>query len=138
MRFDGKTLARFPRLSSTVLREKMKRLGAIVAIIIIIGCAGTRSNGLVGTWQTGVIESELGSSIITITYHDNGIVEGSIRFIGEDSGGGEMLQWYGTYTVDGDTILREVDNRVVKIKYEISGKSMRQVLGEETHLFKRK
>lgn len=121
-------------LNSNVLREEMNRVIKCCLLLLLLSCANVRGSALIGTWQTGVIESEWGACRITATYHEDGEFEGTVYFI--EGGGSEQLQ--GSYVVHGDTILRDIDGKTVEAQFEINGNSMRQVIGDEVYTFTRK
>ena len=99
-------------------------------MLVFSGCSGTRSDALLGAWQTGVIPCEWGSNQITVQFLADGRVVGTNDFV---SGG--PLSWEGTYRVRGNVIQRTIKGDMQEIAYWIEGDRLRMQIDHEDYRF---
>ena len=90
------------------------------------------SNGIVGTWQTGLLDGEWGESRISTTYYADGSFDGLVDFT--DSG---ELPFKGAYTIKGDIMERTIEGDTQEIIYCIEGDTLFKKIGDEDYVFKR-
>ena len=110
--------------------KSISTIAAIVSMLVFSGCSGTRSDALLGAWQTGVIPCEWGSNQITVQFLADGRVVGTNDFV---SGG--PLSWEGTYRVRGNVIQRTIKGDMQEIAYWIEGDRLRMQIDHEDYRF---
>ena len=106
---------------------------AIISFVIFSGCAGNTNDIIVGTWKTGLIESEWGPQITTATYSSDGTVEGMVEFP-ETNG---KLDWKGHYYIEDQWMIHDINGDKVKFSVSIKGKIMTLKSGKESYIFEK-
>lgn len=70
---------------------------AVLLCLGAAGCAGGSTYRLVGVWQTAIVEGDLGASVTTVEFRDDGTVVQQVDFLDKE----QTVQGTGTYVRAG-------------------------------------
>ena len=95
--------------------HRIKRLNivqiAVFVLGLLTGCMARKTqpqaNDLLGSWYTGVLQTEWGPSVLEITFHSSSDIE--IKMV--PTAGGQSIVSKGKYRLNGKQLISEVINK---------------------------